>query len=270
MYNLLALDLDGTLLNENHEISEINKQMISEAKKRGVKIVLISGREPSSVKYYSNELKLNELIVGLNGGMITDSKAEEILFNKCIDKGLEKKTINSMEDANMCGLVFIEGKIYTKDKSDSRFEIFENYTVMDIEQVGKISTFLENESLWDKISKILLVDDNSKLNSYKKLLLSLEPTELTIEFSLPYFLEIYSGDVSKGKALEYISKFYGIKRDHIIAIGDGENDIDMIKFAGLGVSMDNAPDVVKENADIVTLSNKEDGVSAIIRDFIIK
>ncbi|MBC8587980.1 Cof-type HAD-IIB family hydrolase [Paratissierella segnis] len=270
MYNLLALDLDGTLLNENHEISETNKHMLYEAKKRGVKIILISGREPKAVKYFGNELKLNELIAGLNGGMITDSKAEKIFFNEFIDENLAKKVVYSVEYENLCCVVFIGGKIFTKDKSDLRFRIFENYAVMDIGEVGKLSIFLGNESFWNKISKILLIDDNKKLNSYKESLLSSDFMELTMQFSLPHFLEIYSGAVSKGRALEYISKFYGIRRDQIIAIGDGENDIDMIKFAGLGVSMGNAPDIVKKSSDIVTLSNNEDGVSEIIKNFIIK
>lgn len=270
MYKLLALDLDGTLLNENHEISEKNKIMINKARKNGVRIILISGREPNSIKYFSEELGLEELIGGFNGGIVTDNKVEKTYFNKCIQEELSKKTIYLLENMGVCSVVFAGNKMLAQDVNDRRIKIFKNYAIGDTEEVGHMSTFLEKNNLWGSINKIILSDSNEILNHHKDILSKEFGNGLTIQFSLPFFLEIFSNEISKGKALDFISDYYGIDSAEIIAIGDGENDIDMLKYAGLGVAMGNAPESVKEIADIVTLPNNKDGVSNIIEKFIVK
>ncbi|MBU5439091.1 Cof-type HAD-IIB family hydrolase [Tissierella sp. MSJ-40] len=269
MYKILALDLDGTLLNKKHEVSAKNREMIEKIKEKGIKIILLSGREPGSVKYYSEQLGLEEILSGFNGGIITDNKGEKIYFNQCLQEELAKETIFLSEKMNMCNVVFIGNKLYTQDKKDSRFKTFEKYTLVSIEEVGCLSTFLEKNKLWSNINKILLTDDNKILNECKDILEEKVDNGLTMQFSLPFFLEIFSKDISKGGALEEISKLYKVNKEEIIAIGDGENDITMIQYAGLGVAMDNAPENVKEIADFITLSNEEDGVSSVIKKFIV-
>ncbi len=268
MYKLLALDLDGTLLNEKHEISESNRVMIQEARKRGVKIVLVSGREPMSVKQFSSALNLDELIACLNGGLITDNNEGKIYLNECLDEGLARNIIHLLEKMHIYSAVFVQDRIFVPDYKNSRLSLLKKYTLGDVDEVGKLPAFLDNKNLWSKINKVLLIDENKILSNFKDVIIE-KYNGIKMQFSLSFFLEIYSNKISKGKALKYISDYYGIERKEIIAIGDGENDIDMFKFAGLGVAMENATNLVKENADIITFSNKEDGVSHIIKNFLL-
>ena len=90
---------------------------------------------------------------------------------------------------------------------------------------------------------------------------------LSMEFSLPFFLEIFNLNTSKANALNKLEKMFDIKKEEMIAIGDGENDISMIEYAGVGVAMENALDNIKNKADYITLLNDEDGVSHVIRKF---
>lgn len=268
MYKLLALDMDGTLLNSDHKVSERNKEFIEKAKEKGIRVVLLSGREPGSIKHFSDELGLDGLISGFNGGIITDNKVEEIYFNCCLDEGLARKTI-LMGQENMCSVVFLGDLLLVEDKNDLRYKTFEKYVIVPVKEVGKLYPYLEENKLWNKIHKVLISDENSILKSFKEKLETETENKMSLLFSLPFFLEAFNKNVSKGKALEEIGKIYNVKKEEIIAIGDGENDISMIQYAGLGIAMGNAPDKVKRVADYVTLSNNNDGVSHIIEKYIL-
>lgn len=269
MYKLLALDMDGTLLNSKHQISTKNKDMVNKARKAGIKVVLLSGREPGSIKHYSKQLELNEVLSGFNGGIITDNKVEKIYLNQCLEAELAKKTIALAEKDNMCIVIFLLSEILICDGSDERYSIFDKYVIIPVKEVGKLSEYLEANNLWSNINKILVSDDNDTLKKFKSKLEIETEDKMSLLFSLSFFLEVFSKEVSKGVALKEIAKHYDVKREEIIAIGDGENDISMIEYAGFGVAMGNSPNNVKEIADYVTLSNKEDGVSHVIEKYLL-
>lgn len=267
MYKLLGLDIDGTLLNSNHLISEKNKEYIDLLDGKDVKIVLISGREPSSIKYLNRELNLKNPMIGLNGGIITDYTGNRIFYEECIEEIAAKKFIELMEKFNMYGVVFMRDSLYVSNKNDTRFDIFGQYSHSHTEAVGSISEYLEKNQLWSNINKVLLSDDSEKLVEFKASLQEETDNKLTMEFSMPFFLEVYDSKVSKGNAIGILGNILNIDRDEMVIVGDGENDITMIQYAGVGVAMGNAPDSVKNVADYVTLSNDEDGVSHVIRKF---
>lgn len=270
MYKLLALDMDGTLLNSKHQISIKNKEMVKKAREEGIKVVLLSGREPGSIKLYSAELGLDEVLSGFNGGIISDHKVEKIHLNHCLEEDLARKTIALAEKDNMCVVIFLLSEILISDDSDQRYSIFDKYVIIPVKEVGKLSDYLEINNLWTSINKILVSDENETLKVFKTKLEIETDYKMSLLFSLSFFLEVFSKDVSKGVALKQIAEHYGIKREEIIAIGDGENDISMIQYAGLGVAMENAPNNVKEFADYITLSNKEDGVSHVIEKYLLR
>ena len=119
------------------------------------------------------------------------------------------------------------------------------------------------------ISKILWFDDVSKIGEYQKILKEYTFDKVTHCTSKPYFLEFFNCEVSKATAIEFICNMYGIKREETIAIGDGENDIAMIEYAGLGVAMENACDEIKSKAKYITLSNNNDGIAHVIEKFVL-
>lgn len=267
MYKLLGLDIDGTLLNNSNKISEKNKKFISLLNERDVKIVLISGREPSSIRHFNMELNLKNPIVGLNGGIITDHSGDKIFYEKCMDEIDAKKTIELGEKFNMCSMVFIRNSLYVANKKDKRFELFVKHSNSPTEEIGTLSEYLEKNKLWSSINKILLADNNENLLEYRRNLEKETGNKLAMEFSLPFFLEIYDSNVSKGNALIKLGNILNIHKEEMIIVGDGENDITMIDYAGVGVAMGNAPESVKNMADYITLSNDEDGVSHVIQKF---
>lgn len=269
MYKLLAIDVDGTLLNSVHQISEVNKEAIQRAKSLGVKIILLSGREPSSIKSFSDEMGINGLISGFNGGIIMDSELEKVYFNHCVEENLAKKTISLGERQDKFYGVFLEDKCLIKNKEDSRYNFFRNYITFPEREVGNVANYLDKHHLWNNIYKIVYASDNQELQIFKKELEKETDNQISSLFSLPFFLEVTSTRVSKGIALQQIAEYYGVSRQEVIAIGDGENDIAMLQYAGIGIAMGNAPDSVKKHADEVTYTNNENGVGHVIEKYLL-
>ncbi len=263
MYKLLALDLDGTLLGKENQISQRVKRNIKELKNKGIKVVLASGREPTSVSKFAKELELNEYIIALNGAIVTDVDVKEIMFRKDIAAEISKDVIHISEENGIQNVLFIEDRIYSSKKSDY-LDLFCEYAHEPVNIVGKLSDFYSNQ----KVGKIILVDEHDILKKAKDKIEEKFHRKVNVDFSKPFFLEIYNFKTSKGTMLSKIADSYGINREEIIAIGDGENDISMIEYAGLGVAMGNALDAVKERADFVTYTNLEDGVNYVIEKYL--
>lgn len=267
MYEILALDLDGTLLNEEHKLSEKNKEELAKLKEKDVRIILASGREPTSILPYSRKLDLEEMVIGFNGGIISDYTGEEIIYEENIDSEVAKDIIKTCEKKDIYNIVFIRNTLYVSNKKDKRFEIFRNYSTSKIEEVGSLYNFIEKNNMWNIIGKLLQCGENEFLSIFKKELERKYSEKIFAQFSLPCFLEVYSSKASKGKALNRITKSYNLNRESVVAIGDGENDISMIEYAKVGIAMENALDRVKEKSDFITLSNSDDGVSHAIKKY---
>lgn len=266
MYKLIALDMDGTLLNENKEISKQNLEAIKFARKKGIKVVLATGRPTKGIEKYLKELNLiddNEYAVSYNGAVVQEIKSGKIIA----------KNIMSIEDLKF--LYDLSKKlnvnihaltphscITPKVNEYSELEATMNnipLEIVDFDNIDKNTT----------IVKIMFVDPEEKLNKVIEAL----PAELydkyTIVRSAPFFLEFLNKKVNKGYGVKLLAEKLGIKPEEIICVGDAENDIHMIEFAGLGVAMGNAFPEVKKIANYVTKTNEEDGVAHVIKKFVL-
>lgn len=268
MFKILALDLDGTLLNPEHKISEKNKKIIHELKEEGTRIILASGREPNSILPFNRELGVKDFVIGFNGGIISDWTGENIIYEKKLDSKIAKDIIERCQQKDICAFVFIKNKIYMDREKKEGYNVFDSYTKSGLNPVDNIYKFMDNNNLWAGIEKILLCEDNKILSLFKNEVENIFSSKISLGFSLPYFLEIWNPGANKGSAIKIISEKLNIDRKDIMAIGDGENDISMIKFAGLGVAMGNALESVKKEADFITLSNREDGVEYVIKKYL--
>ncbi|MBC7087976.1 MAG: HAD family phosphatase [Tissierellales bacterium] len=268
MIKLVGLDLDGTLLNDEHKISNENKAIIDSLKELGVKVVLASGREVESMIWASNELKLDTPLIALNGAIVTDNKGEKIIFDKPLNLIKIKDLFIDLYNNGRFMLIFFKDEVIATDNNDDYFNLFIKYSNVIPKRVNNVVKYLDDNNLWDSVYKIIFSDEEEVLIKLRDDLSGKIDDDYNLTFSMPFYLELYDSNVSKGIALEFVANIYGINNEEIMAIGDGENDLSMIEFAKIGIAMENAPDFIKERANYITSSNIENGVFHAIKKFI--
>ncbi|MEG2246888.1 MAG: sugar-phosphatase [Peptostreptococcaceae bacterium] len=270
MYKLIALDIDGTLLNSKKEVTKEVFDAIQSAKEKGVKVVLSTGRPLPGVQKLLKELKLNDeenYVVTFNGGLVQEISSQDVISN------IEM----SHEDFDF---------IYNELSKKHNVKIHINTPDAVVVPYKEAPKYSVHESTLNNIPVICM--DESDINSdltFCKVMLVDEPeiiediiTKVPKEFhdkytivrSAPFFLEFLNKKVNKGSGLQALCDKLGIDPSEVIAVGDEENDRHMIEFAGLGVAMGNARDSIKNIANHVTESNDNHGVAKVIADFILK
>lgn len=265
MYKLIALDMDGTLLNEEKKISKANYEAIKLARKKGIKVVLATGRPTKGIEKYLKELDLtheNEYAVSFNGAVVQEVKTGKIIAKNTmtIDDLKYLYQLSKMFNVNIHALT-PDSCITPKINQYSELEATMNnipLEIVDFDSIDNTTT----------IVKIMFVDPEEKLTDVINNLPSDLYEKYTIVRSAPFFLEFLNKKVNKGYGVELLAKKLDIKPDEVICIGDAENDVHMIKFAGLGVAMGNAFPEVKKIADYVTKTNQDDGVAHVINKFV--
>ncbi|MEE0858834.1 MAG: Cof-type HAD-IIB family hydrolase [Acutalibacteraceae bacterium] len=261
-YKLLATDLDGTLLNDNKQISGENLKAIHYAVKKGIIVVPCTGRAIQGVTKFNELLKLKIPAIAYNGGMIVDLSNNETLYHcPLLNKDAEFIIEEGIKlDTNIC--VWIENKLYCNKINKYTLEYSEISSVIPV----KFSSF--KEIAGKTITKVLWHDESNKIQSYLSSMSQIVSDDVTCCTSKPWFLEFFNSKTSKALALNKLCEIYKIEQGEIIAVGDELNDISMIEFAGLGVAMENARVEVKEKADYITLSNSENGFADMVYRFI--
>lgn len=268
MIRLIGLDMDGTLLNDNKNISFENKEALAKAIELGIKIVLVTGRPLCNrvLKYYQelNLYKDNEYMIAFNGAAIYNIFTKELIYDKRI-------TGKDVKDLKKFAYQFNGAYIHLYKDNDCYYEDINEYTEIE-RNVNKVSLFEKNFDEFkdeDKIIKFMIVGHESVLNEVENNIPLDLKNRFTILRSMPYFLEFINKDVNKYVGLKFLSKKLNINEDEIMTFGDAMNDYDMIKNAKLSVAMGNAVDELKEVAKFVTKENNESGVAHAINMFII-
>lgn len=261
MYELIALDIDGTLLNKEHEISKETIDVIKMSMDKGIRVVLVSGRDYSAAEPYIKELATEDLFLGLNGASVYDNKGE-IIHSEYLDKEIVEYIIELCEKEDIYIVLFIGKDTYVDEISN--FMGIDSYVYNSIE-VGQVSKFYREQN----VTKILLTQKEDKLIPIKEKLDSKYGSKINSQFSLPQFLEIFNGEINKGVALKRVCEKYKIPKEKVMAIGDWDNDITMIEYAGLGVAMGNGSENIKEASDFITKSNEQNGAAYAIKKFVL-
>ncbi len=265
MYKLIAIDVDDTLLNDEGIISEENKTAIQRAENAGVKIVIASGRSYASTKQYIKELVLPNLTVSLNGAYIQDPADDRLVASFPIDQRITMEIMKDIEPFKLHTNFYCGEKVFCQGPSEQA--LF--YSQMNRIEMDYVESLVELSKI-EHAGKLLMSDDHEKLKPIRDLLQKKYGDKLNIAFSKPFFLEVTDKKASKGAALLKVAEMYGVRPQEVIAIGDSENDITMIRNAGMGIAMTNAKEKIKKEADYVTLSNNESGVAYAINKFILK
>ena len=288
MYKLIAIDLDGTLLNSYGEISEENKKAIKKAREKGIEVVLASGRMASSIKSFANEIGANNYVIAGNGALVIDVQNNEILYNDCISKEKTLKIIKICEENNIYYTVNTEKYIISKRiKNNLLYYHYENAKRSDnqktqINIVENISKYIEENDV-GYIAKITISDSDKiifngimkKIREIKKLNV-LDVSNMsrkiiksgTEKIEIKYFYtEITNDKVDKWNAIAKLAKKLGIDKSEIMAIGDNQNDLEMIKNAGKGIIIGNGALANQNIEGTIVESCDKNGVAEAINKY---
>lgn len=244
-YKLLALDMDGTLLNDKQEVTPMTAEWIRKAIDAGVHVCLSTGRSFYEAISYGEQLGLSTPMITVNGSEVW-KKPYELHHREMMDKELVRLMVKlGKETGTWFWAYSVEGNYNQRNWDDS---------LIDTQQWMKFGYNTEDQEVRHQL--ITTLQDTNGLE---------------ITNSSPWNLEINPKGINKATAIERVCKeLLGIEMSEVVAVGDSLNDLAAIKAAGLGVAMGNAQETVKEEADVVTASNNEDGIALIIRDYILK
>ena len=290
MYKLMAIDLDGTLLNSYGEVTPDTKKALLLAKERGTEIVLASGRPISSTESIAVELGIDNYLISGNGAAVYDIKNQEIIYDRFLTKEQVLNISKLCEENSFFYNVYTEDEVIASSLSynilfyhkENVKKVEERRTHINI--VQNISEYIE-QSGKEKFLKITVCDESKFIfNSIMKRLKEIEGIDVLevaymskkkIKFGTEdidiqyYYTEITNENVNKWTAIEFLMEKLNLKKEEVLAIGDNMNDKEMIEESGLGVVMGNSNPKMKEIADEIVADNNSEGVLEAINKFIL-
>ncbi|WP_017470402.1 Cof-type HAD-IIB family hydrolase [Amphibacillus jilinensis] len=265
-YKMIVLDLDDTLLRDDHTISPRTKQALLTAQEKGIKVVLASGRPTYAMKAIADELRLSQygsFILSFNGGKIIDYKSGKDIFSSTLSLAEVESLYQLSQRENVYIHTYVGDEIVT-EQTNPYTDIESEITGLPIKLVDHFTKHVTVPPV-----KVLMVEQPDHLKVVEAKLQAELAEQFSVMRSKPYFLEFTEKGVTKGTSLNHLIQVCQIAREEVIAIGDSYNDQEMIEFAGLGVAMGNAPDDIKQGADLVTDSNMNDGVAKIVEEYLL-
>ncbi|MCB5015503.1 fructose-phosphate phosphohydrolase SppA [Streptococcus mutans] len=267
---LILSDIDGTILDNNHQVDAHLRDTITELKKESIPFVLASARSPHGMFPIAQELNLGaNPIACYNGALIVEGNKKH--YQTLIEHGLSKADVKKIvalikKQFPHISINFYSGGDWIVEEIDQWVQIEADIT-KESPDIRNFDTLLTDDSI--PIHKLLLIANAQAIQEFFTYLKRVNFEDASFYLSKDNYLEVTSQSVSKENALLEIAKYYDISLSQTMAIGDNYNDIPMLKLAGLGVAMANAPQAVKNEADIETVSNNDNGVSKVIEDYVL-
>ena len=290
MYKLITVDLDGTLLNKYGEVSEYTKDIIKKVTDQGILVVLASGRISESVLTIAKEIGANKYYISGNGSVLYDMQKKEIIYEKYLSKEKVLELIELCEKNSIYYNIYTESSVIakslnynvafynyenTKKSSDKKTEInivddvYNYIKTLNTNKFLKMTICDENKIVFSSIlRKVKDIPDIDVLevSHMSKKKIKMGTKEVSVGY---YYTEVSSKNVDKWYAIEEIMKKENIAKEEVISFGDNNNDILMIKNAGLGIAMGHSNEQVKKVAKFVTQTNDEDGVAKALENIIL-
>ncbi|MBB6674336.1 Cof-type HAD-IIB family hydrolase [Cohnella nanjingensis] len=255
-YRLIALDVDGTLINDDHELTPRVTRAVRAAAERGAEIVLCTGRGSASALSVLAHLGLSGTIVTHNGASMVDSVTREVLHEAEIGAEAVERYLALCRARGIHFDMNTAFELYTEHLDEETAAMYGRMLTMPILRS-------QAEGMPARTVKISIFAPKEDLDELETAWKDWQHELQTIR-SGDSFIDVQHMDASKGTALAQLAAMRGVPREEVLAIGNYYNDIGMLRFAGWGVAMANSPDGVKEAADEVTVSNNEDGVAVVL------
>ena len=269
-YKMLVTDMDYTLLNKEKRVSDRNREALRRAMEKGVHMVVATGRIYTSARIYAKLLGLDTPIIASNGALIKD--ASKTIFRDILSQDTVREMLRLCHKYGIYCHFFTENTIYSEKLINVSLRYTEWNKYMGEEDQVRIRIVDDGEEIVEAaksevLKAVVFDDDDEKIQKLRDGIM--ETGIVSVSQSMKHNLEVMNKGVTKGNAVRILAQMYGINREEIIAIGDNENDISMIEYAGLGIAMGNAEEILKRAADHVTGDYQEDGVAEAIEKFIL-
>ena len=224
--------------------------------------MLVTGRMFQSVRRYALEAQLDDPVVCYQGAVVAEPVSGRWLRHEPIPLELARETIAALNGEGVGLNCYVDDELYVAEVTPEarRYADFQD---LELHPIGDLLDWLDRPP-----TKLVVIGDPEQLDGLKQRMLDQFEGRLYISKSLPYFLEFASPDVTKAAGLEFLAEQLGFARERTLAFGDGENDIELVDWAGYGVAVENAHDLVKEVADFVCPSVDEEGVAQVLEAYL--
>ena len=262
--HLICLDLDGTLLNDEKEILSYTKKILKQLQSQGHQLMIATGRPYRASQKYYHELNLDTPVINFNGAYVHHPKNDQFeTLHEVLDLELSRSIIQSLNDYGVSNIIAeIQDRVFL-DNFDQK--LFDGFSMGD----PKIETGDLLTTLTESPTSILVEAEENMIPRIKQMLTRFYAENIEHRrWGSPFpVIEIVKKGISKATGIDYITDELNIDRNHIIAFGDEDNDLEMIKYAKHGIAMENSLDEIKHVANEITYSNNEDGIGRYLNDY---
>lgn len=263
MIKLIAIDVDGTLLNSKHELSQENREWIKIATQKGAILTLASGRPLNGLYDVFKQLEIdpiNHYLMGFNGAVIANAIDHSIIFERTIALNIAKSILKHLEQFPVTPILSRKHELIVSNPDGYNVRGEAKMNAMELKIVANLADYIDYQP-----NKILVSAEPNIIDQYRDAIQA--PFIGIVDFvkSAPFYLEIIVKDTHKGSSLEYLAHKLNIKQEDVMALGDNYNDLSMIEYAGLGVAMGQADTFLKHKAQFISLTNDENGVAHALK-----
>lgn len=260
---LIAVDMDDTLLDNSIQVSPRTREVLQKAAAQGVKVTIATGRMYCSALPFAEQLGLDVPLITYNGAMIKNSLSGEILLHHPVDCKLAGEVLVFFREHGWYIQSYVDDILYVNEKGEH---------VLYYERLAGVKSIAIGDKLYTMKqlpTKLLAMVEAGQMQEISRIVKEKFGGRLTVTNSKPTYIEMVNPKANKGAALAYLAEKLDIKQEEVMAIGDSNNDLDMIRYAGWGVAMGNASDKVKDAARFVTTRNDEDGVAEAVIKYVL-
>jgi len=257
---LIAFDLDGTLLDSRHQLNPKTIEAVEEVRSLGIKTLIATGRMYISAKPHTDSLGITDPVITYNGALVMNPVDNLELYHSPVPLRIAKKISKKVEECSYYLQTFLDDTLYVAEKN-SYTKKYEKIAGVTAETVGDLSEFMDKGP-----TKMLIIEEDEDIQvDIKNFLLRNFSEEIEVSQSYPSFIEITKKGISKAVPLKRLAEENNLKREEVMAFGDGLNDLRMIEWAGVGVGMENAHPHLQEAADDIAHAHDELGVARYLK-----
>ena len=262
-FKLVAVDLDDTLLAEDLSITDRVKEAVKAVRAAGVHITVSTGRMYRSAARIAGELGIEIPLITYQGALVKNSLSGEVLVYRPLPLDCARELIARVHQLGYHLNTYLDERLLV-ERDTPEGHRYKSIAGVEMEVVGDFLNYLDRDP-----TKIVVIAKEPLIDQLAAELIPLYRGRAHISKSKPHFLEFSHPQATKGQALAFLASYFRVKREEVMALGDGYNDLDMLEYAGLGVVVDNARDEIKERADYVTSASFGDGVVEALEKFVL-